>query len=230
MSIENLREGLVSRAPAWLRRSAQLAFRPRHRENQLHEWRRSRSGIPRLDGRTVHIVVLCYGNICRSPFAGRLLAQRVPGSTVRSAGLEAREGKAVHPLSLRTAASFELDLSDHTAHRLGADDVAWADLLLGMEGWHRAEVLRRWPEASGKVHLLGDFLSSGPFGIEDPFGEQEVVFQRVFARLAEGVEALAQRLDETHRRDGRDGRDGRDPIDRGRPGTMEAAEGPESRS
>jgi protein-tyrosine phosphatase len=207
MSLEDLRDGLVARAPGWLRRSAQLAFRPRHRENQLHEWRRARSGLPRLDGQPTQVVVLCYGNICRSPFAARLLALRAPGLIVRSAGLEAREGKPAHPLAVRTAASFDLDLSDHAAHLLEADDLAWADLVLGMEGWHRAAVARRWPQATGKLHLLGDFLSTGPFGIEDPFGQEEIVFQRVFARLAEGVEALAERLDEAGRRDGRDGHD-----------------------
>lgn len=192
MNLESLRDGLVTRAPGWLRRSAQLAFRPRQRENQLHEWRRARAGAPRLEPGTRRVIVLCYGNICRSPFAARLLAQRRPGLIVRSAGLEAREGKAAHPLAVQTAAPFDIDLSGHAAHRLGADDVAWADLLLGMEGWHRSEVARRWPDATTKLHLLGDFLDTGPFAIDDPFGEPEAVFERVFARIAEATGALAQ--------------------------------------
>jgi len=194
MNLESLWDGLVSRAPGWLRRSAQLAFRPRQRENQLHEWRRARAGAPRLAPETRRVIVLCYGNICRSPFAARLLARRLPGLIVRSAGLEAREGKAADPLAVQIAASYDIDLSDHAAHRLGADDVVWADLLLGMEGWHRAEAARRWPDATAKLHLLGDFLETGPFAIDDPFGEPETVFDRVFARIAEGTDALADAL------------------------------------
>jgi len=119
---------------------------------------------------------------------------------VRSAGLEAREGKPAQPGALRVAPTFGVDLADHAAHRMEREDVEWADLVLGMEGWHLTEVIRRWPEGVGKVHLLGDFLDAGPFRIEDPYGEEDAVFERVFARISESVEALSRVLDETEKR------------------------------
>lgn len=138
--------------------------------------------------------MICHGNICRSPFAERLLAARGAGLEVRSAGLEAVEGRAAEHAARRVAASFGIDLDGHAAHRMGEQDVAWADLILAMEGHHVEAVRRAWPLGEGKTRLLGDFLPRPPHRIEDPWGLGDDVFAATFARIREAVDRLADRL------------------------------------
>jgi protein-tyrosine phosphatase len=184
--------------PSWVRRAGRLVVRPQARADLLHEWRRRRAGEPPLDPRAVgRVLVLCHGNICRSPFAARLLGARVPRLDVRSAGLEAVEGRGAEPAARRTASAFGVELAAHAAHRLASADVDWADLILGMEAHHAAAVRRAWPAAAARTHLLGDFLGAPPFRIEDPWGQGDAVFRATFERIAEAVERLAERLAET---------------------------------
>ena len=50
-----------------------------------------------------NILVLCVGNICRSPLAHALVARKLPGTHVQSAGLGALVGRPADPLSVQVA-------------------------------------------------------------------------------------------------------------------------------
>lgn len=194
------RHGAARWLPAWVRGAGRLALSARARSDALHEWRRRSRGAPALEPAAVRrVLVLCHGNICRSPFAGHLLAARVPHLDVRSAGLEALEGRAAEDAACRIALAFGVDLAGHRAHRMDAPDVGWADLILGMEGHHVAGVERAWPPARGKTFLLGDFLPDAPYRIDDPWGRDDAVFQHTFERIELAVDCLAARLPDTGR-------------------------------
>ena len=193
--LEKAWQALTGLAPAWLRRIGRKLLIFEDRQNAIHEWRRARGGPPRLDASVGRVLVICYGNICRSPFAAGLLARRLPSLEVRSAGLEARDGKAAEPNATRMASRHEIDLRAHTAHRMLADDVGWADLIIAMEGYQCARVRRRWPAGAAKTHLLGDFFDRGPFLIADPYGHDDETFAATFERIARGVELLASRVE-----------------------------------
>jgi protein-tyrosine phosphatase len=178
----------------WARSAGRLVLSPEARADALHEWRRRRRGEPALAPGIGRVVVICHGNICRSPFAAKLLAARAPRLEVRSAGLAAVEGRPAEPAARRLAASFGVDLERHAAHRLEGRDVEWADLILGMEGHHRAAVRSAWPGAARRTHLLGDFLSEAPHRIDDPWGCEDDVFRATFERIDRAVARLTERL------------------------------------
>jgi protein-tyrosine phosphatase len=139
--------------------------------------------------------VLCHGNICRSPFAAALLGARIPDRKVRSAGLEAGQAQPADPTALKCAARMGVSLTGHRSLRVSTEMLAWADLILVMQGSHVAAIERGWPRFRSRVRLLGDFLPAPPYLLPDPWGEDEEVFDRVFARLHEAVENLALRLE-----------------------------------
>ena len=195
MTLENVRNGVVGLAPPWLRRVGRTLLIFENRQNVIHEWKRSRAGPPRLDATVRRLLVICYGNLCRSPFAAELLARRFPSGEVRSAGLEARDGTAAEPAAIRMALRHGIDLRTHAAHRIRGDDVAWADLIIAMEGHQCARIRRRWPEGAAKTHLLGDFFDRGPFLIADPYGHDDEVFAATFDRISQGVKVLARKLE-----------------------------------
>jgi protein-tyrosine phosphatase len=152
-------------------------------------------GEPDLpSGRLENVLVVCHGNICRSPFAGALLSARRPALHVRTAGFEAREGAPAEAQAVAAARAFGADLSGHAAHCLTADDLAWADLVLAMEGHQAARLAGASAEAGQKTRLLGDFLPRAPFAIPDPWGRDDAFFRAVFGRITEATAALCRAL------------------------------------
>ena len=139
----------------WLRTEA-------GRENIGYELRRWLGGAPRMPSPVSRVLVICQGNICRSPFAELLLAQSRPDLEVRSAGLAASGDDPVQPGAQRVAEAMGFDLTAHRSRALTQAEVEWADLIVGMEGRHVREVARRWPAHRENVLILGDFLSSVP--------------------------------------------------------------------
>lgn len=186
---------MALRGPRWVRRAGALVVSSDERANALHEWRRRRGGEPELPPDPVRrVLVICLGNICRSPFAEGLLASQRPELALRSAGLLAGAGAPADATAQRVAARFGVDLAAHAARRLADEDVDWADLILAMEGQHVARLARQWPAGGSKTRLLGDFLPSPPFAIRDPWGQGEDVFARTFERIEAAVEQLSARL------------------------------------
>jgi len=183
-------------APESLRVLVRLVRSAEARQDARHELRRRTRGEPALpDGPLRHLLVLCHGNICRSPFAEVLLAARLPAREVRSAGLHAGDGNPADPSAVACAQRMGVSLAAHRSAPVGAELLGWADLVLVMQGSHAAEIERRWPQYSGRVRLLGDFLSAPPHVLPDPYGHDAPVFDRVFARLRSAADGLAARIE-----------------------------------
>jgi protein-tyrosine phosphatase len=173
-----------------------LALSATARQDARHEFLRRLRGEPSLpDGSLQHLLVLCHGNICRSPFAAALLAARLPMLDVRSAGLEADDGNPADPVALKCAERHGVSMAGHRSMRVSADLLAWSHLILVMQGSHVATIERRWPQVRNRVRLLGDFLAAPPYLLLDPWGQREDVFDEVFGRLSSAVESLAVRIE-----------------------------------
>jgi protein-tyrosine phosphatase len=103
------------------------------------------------------VLLVCTGNICRSPMAAGLLEERgrmLPAPLrVRSAGIAAARGQP--PTSEAAAAIAELgaDILSHRSAQLGPE-AAQADLVLAMAAGHREEIRRRAPQASARTFTL----------------------------------------------------------------------------
>lgn len=165
------------------------------RANAVAEARRLVRGEPSLPVPAPRrVLVLCHGNLCRSPFAAALLA-RDPELDVRSGGLGAADGHDADAMAMRVASRFDVDLRPHRTHPVAAADVAWAELVLGMEGSHAVALRRRFPDASPRLRLLGDFLDEAPHRIDDPWGRSDAFFDHTFRRIERAVTLLRRRLE-----------------------------------
>lgn len=184
---------------ATLRRAARLLRSPTARIDAVHEWRRTRGGEPSLPASRVEkILVLCHGNICRSPFAAAVLAARRPGLEVASAGFEAGRDARADALATKVASEFGVRLDSHRSRRVDATAIERADLVLVMQA-HQVRLvhaLSARSSARGCVYLLGDFLDSAPFALLDPWGRSEEVFRQVFGRIDRAAGRLSDRLAE----------------------------------
>jgi glycosyltransferase involved in cell wall biosynthesis/protein-tyrosine-phosphatase len=146
------------------------------------------------------ILVVCHGNIIRSPFAARLIAQAIgdrrPLSIV-SAGLEAEAGRPPHPTAVLTAAPLRVDLSDHTASRLSPETVASADAIFVMEVLQLVAMRRRFPSASHKTFLLTCLAADGGLDVRDPVDGDASVFQDCYEHIARAVRPIVHALSGT---------------------------------
>lgn len=104
------------------------------------------------------ILVVCTGNICRSPIGERLLRKRLPGVKVKSAGVH---GLVKHPADATAAdvaANHGVSLEGHAGRKLTAEMARNYDLILAMESEHIAQVTAIAPEVRGKTMLFGQWL------------------------------------------------------------------------
>jgi protein-tyrosine phosphatase len=110
------------------------------------------------------ILVVCTGNVCRSPIAEgmvRSILQTRFGDaapSVASAGTAGWVGSAADPSSIAAAAELGIDISAHRARQLRADDVRSADLVLAMASEHGVAAARSAPEAGGVVFALKELV------------------------------------------------------------------------
>jgi protein-tyrosine phosphatase len=101
----------------------------------------------------VDVLVVCTGNLCRSPMIATLLQAAVPSLTVRSAGTAAPVLRPWHPLAIEALTEAGHPVSGK-AHRLRRADVAAARLVLTAEGLHRARAVQLDPSAEDRAFTL----------------------------------------------------------------------------
>ena len=142
---------------------------------------------PRIDFAIRRILVVCLGNICRSPIAEYLLRERLAGKdvTVESAGIGAVEGARIDPLALQVLQAHGIDASGHVARRLDKQMVDRADLVLLMERAHLEFVRSKIPSAAGKTFLLRKWHDGQD--VPDPFGQPIDMFEQVFESVELGT-------------------------------------------
>ena len=109
------------------------------------------------------ILMVCSGNVCRSPYAELLLAQQLaarPDFEVVSAGTIGRPGMHMTDKMIAVASRHgvpEQRALDHEASRLLEDTVESADLILGMTRDHRAAAVQLAPSALRRTFTLNEF-------------------------------------------------------------------------
>jgi protein-tyrosine phosphatase len=111
------------------------------------------------------VLVVCTGNICRSPMAEGFLrdlfelrADQGESIEVSSAGTSAWDGSPATTEAISAAADREADISEHRARRLTAHHIQQADLILGMTTEHTAVVSRLVPPATPRTFTLKELV------------------------------------------------------------------------
>lgn len=142
-----------------------------------------------------NILMVCLGNICRSPMATGLLKhysdQHQLGLTVSSAGIQAVVGAKADPLSIAIMKDHGIDISTHRAQQLTSVLLHQAELILVMESEQQHALSYISPSAYGKVHRLGKWQA---FDIPDPYKKTQHDFEQAFSLIENGLQDWCERL------------------------------------
>ena len=111
------------------------------------------------------VLLVCTGNVCRSPAAELLLRSALEALdavdvTVTSAGTRALVGQPVHPPMARLLTDAGVPVGSFAARQLTAELVAEADLVLALAREHRSAVVTLVPGALRRTLLLGDAVTA----------------------------------------------------------------------
>ena len=134
------------------------------------------------------ILLVCTGNICRSPMAAAIMSREFEkraamGYHVSSAGTGAWDGASASEGAYLVGLENALDLSQHRAALVTRELVEKVDLILTMARHHRTRVDDLGGE--GKTFLLGEFAGRDGEDAEvsDPFGSSLEVYRTTYETL-----------------------------------------------
>jgi len=152
---------------------------------------------------TKEITFVCWGNICRSPMAEVVAREQAAreglrGVTFSSAGVSAEEaGNPIDPRAEATLKAAGYHPGPFAAHRITADEVTSAAMLIGMEELHLNKLRALVPNAHN-LYLLSDFNRNAVPGspIEDPWYGDDTDFETTLEEIEAAVPEVLKRARE----------------------------------
>ena len=152
----------------------------------------------------MRVLVVCSGNICRSPLVAEYLRHRartagVSSLLVESRGLLGIEGERADAKARTVARENGFDVDGHRSAGLRAEDMRSADLVVAMTMDHVEELQRRFPGDAPPRLLIRAFESDalprgGAPDLDDPIGGPIDAFRRTFDTIRVCVDHLVLHL------------------------------------
>ncbi|CAN0627646.1 putative low molecular weight protein-tyrosine-phosphatase EpsP [Burkholderia multivorans] len=137
------------------------------------------------------ILIICDGNVCRSPMAGAMLASALPSAAVQCAGLAALAGRPAAQAAIEVMRVRGFDIGSHIAQPVHLGHVRASQLILAMTVAQCREVERRYPFSRGRVFLLDQI---DKLDVVDPVGKSSAVFEAVANHIERVVAYWATRV------------------------------------
>jgi len=130
------------------------------------------------------ILVVCHGNICRSPYLEAVLQRGLPDVVVTSAGFVGSD-RPVPANSVALSAERGIDLTRHRSRPITQANASEADLVIVMDPEQARRVGKMFGVERERIIIAGDLEPKfqGSRDIRDPWNEAIEVFRSSFDRL-----------------------------------------------
>lgn len=148
------------------------------------------------------ILMVCLGNICRSPMAEAILRYKTEKANIRwiidSAGTaDYHIGQPPHPMAIKVCNQYGLDLSNLHGRQFKPEDIRYFDKIFVMDKSNLLNLQNacgeRWNQP--KVDLILNMVNPGQdLEVPDPWGGPESGYHKVFHLLDEACEAIIKQF------------------------------------
>lgn len=153
---------------------------------------------------SVKILMVCLGNICRSPLAEGILASKLPKNkfSVDSAGTGSWHiGRQPDERSIAVAKKHQLDISNQKGRQFTINDFEAFDYIYVMDNSNYDDVIlmTKNPEYREKVQLiLNELFPNENVDVPDPYYGLPNGFEAVYQMLNDACDIIAKKLLEKH--------------------------------
>ena len=149
----------------------------------------------------IKVLMVCLGNICRSPLAEGILKTKVDAEKVfvDSAGTAGYHiGSMPDPRSVAVASKYQIDITDQRCRIFTSDDLNRFDLIYAMDQSNYSDIIRLATQDAHKqkVRLLLEEVDLGLREVPDPYYGGEQGFEYVFDIVNQACDAVVQRIAE----------------------------------
>ena len=140
------------------------------------------------------VLVVCTGNICRSPMGEFLLKQRwdKADAQVASAGVGALVGHPADEHAIAVMQEHGIDMTEHRAQQLVQPLITSFDLILVMESGHERWINQRLPMARGRVHSICKWSDADE--VPDPYRRGREAFEACYRQLDTCIDQWLERI------------------------------------
>lgn len=148
-----------------------------------------------------NILMICLGNICRSPLAEGLMRSKLNFTkfTVDSAGTSGgHKGEAPDKRSIAVAKKYGLDISNQKSRKLIKEDFQKFDYLYVMDESNYRDVVALAANEDEKkkvIKILDEVFPSENLDVPDPYYGGNQGFENVYRMLDKATNAIAKKLD-----------------------------------
>lgn len=148
----------------------------------------------------IKVLMVCLGNICRSPLAEGILQRKVDSEKVLvdSAGTGGwHVGKRPDSRSISVAQKYGLDISMQRCRQFSANDFDAFDIIFVMDKSNYGNVIAksRNSEDLSKVKLILSASDTDEIEVPDPYYDSENGFENVYHMLDQACGAIANNLE-----------------------------------
>ena len=146
------------------------------------------------------VLMVCLGNICRSPLAEGILQSKVDDKKiiVDSAGTAGYHvGELPDKRSIEVARKYGIDLTNQRSRKFTPKDFITFDLIFAMDqdNYNQIVSLASTEKEKTKVHLiLNESYPSQNKEVPDPYYGGHQGFENVFKMLNKACESIQQKL------------------------------------
>ncbi len=156
--------------------------------------------VRKIANNTMKILMLCLGNICRSPLAEGIMRSKLPESfEIDSAGtISYHEGKKADHRSIKIAEKYGVDINKHRARIITPKDLDEYDKIfcMDLENYKDAVSMAKSEEQRQKISLI--LNEAGNIGdnieVPDPYWSELDAFDQVYKMLDEACDKIAKKL------------------------------------
>ena len=142
------------------------------------------------------VLVVCVGNICRSPmgeaFLKQLCQEKKMDMSIASAGIGALVGHAADKHVIDLMQHRNIDVTEHHAQQLTESLAMQYELMLVMEKGHVQAVNQMILQTRGRVHLLGKWNQNEE--IPDPYQKSDAHFVAALSAIERNIQLWGKYL------------------------------------